>query len=96
MHRPERWGIVQFSTEKPGTAKLRPDPAADARYLLHRVMYAQLNYRKATGKWAPHLTDLKLTGARFDGVRLETTSTGFEASKSRWHIRSDARIWEER
>ena len=27
MHRPEYWGIVQFSTRAPGTDSLRPDPA---------------------------------------------------------------------
>ena len=101
MHRPERWGIVQFSTAKPGSAKLRPDPAADVRYLLHRVLYAQLDYRKARGQWANRLADLNLTGPAFAGVKLETTSTSFEASavlpggegegKARtWHIRSDA------
>ena len=100
MHRPERWGIVQFSIGKPGTVDFRPDPAADARHLLHRVLYAQRDYRKATGKWAKGLGDLKLTGAKFDSVELETTRTGFEAStldskSRRWHIRSDARIWAE-
>jgi hypothetical protein len=100
MHRPERWGIVQFSSAKPGTAKLQPDPAAEARYLLHRVLYAQRDYRNAMSRWAKKLGDLKLTGAKFDGIELETTRTGFEASMldskgRRWHIRSDARIWQE-
>jgi hypothetical protein len=100
MHRPERWGIVQFSTAKPGSAKLLSDPAADARYALHRVLYAQRDYRKAKGKWASRLGDLCLRGAKFDAVVMETTSTGFEASvpdskSRRWHIRSDARIWQE-
>ena len=100
MHRPERWGIVQFSRAKPGTAALRPDPAADARYLLHRVLYAQQDYQKATGKWARRLADLRLTGDAFANVQMETTRTGFEASAvdsqgRRWHLRSDARIWAE-
>lgn len=100
MHRPERWGIVQFSTAKQGTAALRPDPAAGVRYLLHRVLYAQRDYKKATGKWAKRLADLKLSGDKFADVRLETTSTSFEASAKdrqghRWHIRSDARFWKE-
>lgn len=96
MHRPERWGIVQFSTAKPGGAKVQADPAGDARYLLHRVLYAQRDYRKATGKWASRLDELKLKGP----IELESTRTGFEASTldskvRRWHIRSDARIWVE-
>ncbi len=102
MHRPERWGVVQFSTAKPGTATLRKDPAQAVRHALHRVYYAQRDYHKARGRWAGKLADLGLSGARFGGVRLETTSTGFEASLAlptpggkpkRWHIRSDARVW---
>jgi hypothetical protein len=102
MHRPERWGIVQFSTEPPGTATLQPDPAARARYLLHRIYYAQRDYHKARGTWASSLADLSLSGAALRPFRLETTSTSFEASvllpqpgakPQRWHIRSDARIW---
>ena len=30
MHRPERWGYVQFSTAPPGQATYRPDPAGPA------------------------------------------------------------------
>ncbi len=104
MHRPERWGIVQFSAAKPGAAALRVDPSADARHTLHRVLYAQRAYHKAKGKWAAKLGDLKLTGDPFEAVLLETTSTGFEASVAaadgaadaaprRWRIRSDARFW---
>ena len=102
MHRPERWGIVEFNTAKPGSATLRPDPSAGARYLLHRVLYAQRDYRKAHGQWATRLADLRLTGTKFEAVVLETTKAGFEASvpavagkARRWHVRSDARIWAE-
>jgi hypothetical protein len=104
MHRPERWGIVQFSTAAPGKAKLRPDPSAKTRYLLHRIYYAQLAHHKARGTWENKLSDLGLSGSLFKDFRLETTSTSFEASalveesgaiNRRWHIRSDARIWSE-
>ena len=46
MHRPERWGILQFSTAAPGTTVFVPDPAQPARDYLHRVYYAQRDYRK--------------------------------------------------
>jgi hypothetical protein len=100
MHRPERWGIVQFSTAKPDTAKPRPDPGAEARHTLHRVLYAQREYHKAKGRWATKLSDLKLTGDPFEAVLLETTSKSFEASvpaggARRWRIRSDGRFWNE-
>jgi hypothetical protein len=102
MHRPERWGVLQFSAAPPGKAKATPDPAAGVRHALHRVYYAQRDYRKACGAWASKLADLGLSGPPFDRVKLETTATGFEAAldlpapggkAKRWHIRSDARIW---
>jgi hypothetical protein len=104
MHRPERWGLVQFSTAKPGSATLGKDPAQAVRHALHRVYYAQRDFHKARGAWASKLADLGLTGSPFGAVRLEATSTGFEASLAqqaagvkakRWHIRSDARVWSE-
>jgi hypothetical protein len=105
MHRPERWGYLQFSDAEPGTDRFRPDPAEPARRLLHQVYYAQHNYRKANGTWAPSLTALGLAGlahSPYGAPRLETTSTHFEASLTvrvpgeaprRWRIGSDARVW---
>jgi hypothetical protein len=96
MHRPERWGVVQFSTAAPGKARYRPDPSAATRHLLHRVYYAQRDFRKARGRWAGSLTELRLTGKEFTACKLETTASRFEASaaagKQRWRITSDALI----
>jgi hypothetical protein len=74
MHRPERWGYLQFSTAM-GEVAFRPDPTAAARDLLHRVYYTQRDYRKANGKYATAAADLGLSGAS-----IETTAGGFEAS----------------
>ncbi len=98
MHRPERWGVVQFSTAAPGKAAFVADPAARTRHLLHHVYYAQKDFHKARGRWATALSELGLKGREFDAIRLETTSSQFEASgappksKERWRIRSDAQI----
>ncbi len=93
MHRPERWGYLQFSTAA-GNVPFRPDPTAAARDLLHRVYYAQRDYRKANGKYAASAADLGLAG-----VRIETTTHGFEASAEvngaktrRATITQDARV----
>jgi hypothetical protein len=107
MHRPERWGYVQFSTAEPGTAAYRPDPAGPARDLLHRVYYAQRDYRRTHGRWADSLEELGIAGPWPDGVvgppRLQTTSALFEAGLTfrrrkgekpqHWHIRDDSLIW---
>lgn len=105
MHRPERWGILQFSTAAPGTATLRPDPAQPARDYLHRVYYAQRDYRKLHGRYSANLLGLG-TGLSesLSDPRLEATRNTFEASvqvrrsdgrQERWRIGHDARIGRE-
>src|SRR5262249_33418945 len=106
MHRPERWGYLQFSTARPGSAAFRPDPAGPARHLLHRVYYAQHAYRKRHGAWARSLRQLGLGGLSHPSLagppRLEATANLFEVHAAvregggrvrRWHVGSDARVW---
>lgn len=103
MHRPEKWGILQFSTAPPGTATLHSDPAQAARDYLHRIYYKQSALRKRTGRFAGSLASLgdaaRTTDATLSNPRLETTSNGYEASvellmpngvRERWRITNDA------
>ena len=61
MHRPETWGYVQFSAEPVGEeVPFRPDPLAPARYLLHRVLYAQQAHLAQKGSYATSLSALGL------------------------------------
>src|SRR5262249_49601116 len=84
MHRPERWGYLQFSTATPGSAAFVPAPAGPARHLLHQVYYAQREYRDRHGAWAPRLDELGLAGLSHPSlagdIRLDTTPSLFEAS----------------
>ncbi|HLW66728.1 MAG TPA: carbohydrate-binding family 9-like protein [Gemmataceae bacterium] len=106
MHRPEHWGYVQFSTAAPGKAEFHPDPAGPAREYLHRIYYAQVEYKKKNGRWARSLAELGLHGLKheslFEPPDFQVTENQFEASVvvkmpegkfQRWHIRSDSRIW---
>src|SRR5262249_25536708 len=106
MHRPERWGYVQFSTAPPGKAVFRPDPAGPAKDVLHAVYYAQKGYRKQHGRWAKTLDELGLARIGHRSLEgpptLETTASLFEAAVTvklpggktqRWHIRQDSRVW---
>src|SRR5262249_4340572 len=100
MHRPERWGYLQFSTAKPGTAEFRPDPEWGPRDLLHRVYYAQRIYRAKNGKYTTAVADLGLKDV--GSLGLEATRSGFEASvstngasRTHWKITQDGRIWRE-
>ena len=108
MHRPETWGYVQFSTARPGEAKFRRDPAGPIKHLLHRVYYAQREFRKLHKRWAATLGELNLQNLEHEGLlqplRLETTSSLFEAtaevklpdgSTERWHIRQDSKLWKD-
>jgi hypothetical protein len=99
MHRPERWGYLQFSTARPGTAAFKPDPDWDVRAALHRAYYAQLAYRAKHGKYATAAADLglKLPG---DRLRIDAMRNGYEmwwagdkGEKARYTIASDGRIF---
>lgn len=100
MHRPERWGYLQFSTAKPGSTAFRPDPERHVRDHLQRVWDAQLNHRIKTGGYANSLDALKLDAALFPkALRIEQTRNSFEAdlpaagdSTARWVISHDAWI----
>jgi hypothetical protein len=98
MHRPERWGYLQFSTAKPGEAKFRLDPDWDIRDALHRAYYAQRAYFAKHGKFAANVGDLglKFPAGRlsFDAARGSYTLSWTDAKtgKPRYSITHDGRI----
>jgi len=82
MHRPERWGYVQFAEGPVGSARFRPDPTAPARDYLHRVYYAQRAYRAARDRWAVSLEALEIAEPP-EGVRdvtLDVSEAGYQVS----------------
>jgi hypothetical protein len=103
MHRPERWGYVQFSRDTPGTASFRPDPSAPARDLLMDVYHAQHAHRQAHDQWAETLSVLRpLPSSPFlSSLQMTTTPGGFtatvtydtETGPQRLHVRADSRLW---
>jgi hypothetical protein len=87
MHRPERWGFVQFTTRPPGTdVPFHPDPSWPARAALMRVYHAQAAFRKQHGRYARTLAELgpPVDAAALDPalgpIVLETTPEGYTAS----------------
>jgi len=106
MHRPEKWGYVQFSTAKVGEAKVRPDPTGPARQVLHTIYYAQRGYRQKHQHWAKSFKELGLSDLGHDSLagppRMDVTDSLFQATVEikqpegkthRWHIRHDSRVW---
>ena len=105
MHRPDTWGYVQFSTAPPGRAAFVPDPNWPARAWLHRVYYAEREYRRANGRWADSLAALGLgppSEPGLSGATLGATGDLFQACvwvmygkelANRFCIRQDSLVW---
>lgn len=102
MHRPERWGGVQFAGEK--AVPFVPDATRPARDVLQEIYYAQRAFRKKHGRWAATLAELALAAppAPVGPPYLRRTPGGWEAAvplhlpgavPQSWHIRHDARVW---
>lgn len=103
MHRPERWGFVQFSTAPPGTVAFKPDRTQSGRDALMEIYYRQKAFREKHGRWARSLEQLALEG-QLSALKPRMTTTGdtFRATveiplgspekNQAWSIRQDSRL----
>lgn len=84
MHRPERWGYVQFSTSPPGTTRVRPDPTRPGRDALLGIYHHQKAFQQKHQRWAQSLDELGLDPAILalqpGPPRLKATDSGFLAT----------------
>ncbi len=110
MHRPERWGFVQFSSAEPGTAAFSPDPALPARDLAMEVYHAQKGFRDLSERWASSLSELgleelgdtsrtpRVAEMKVAGERFEVTVVDSLPDGRKLSIRTnhESRIWIER
>lgn len=101
MHRPERWGYVQFSTASPGSAHFTPDPTLAARDTLMGIYYREREFHKRTGRYTASLSSLGLPAVN-PPISLALTATGYTASLALpesgsppriLHVREDSRLW---
>src|SRR5262249_41791863 len=105
MHRPERWGYVQFSTAPPGQADYQPDPAGPIRDRLMQVYHAQAAFHQRTRRWAASLDELELpqppAGLLPHRIVVHATPDGYVATAAftppdgrprKWTIQQDSRI----
>jgi hypothetical protein len=108
MHRPERWGYVQFSANSPNPSTpsaFVPDPSWTARQWLQAVYEAQREFRATHPRYAATLSELDLnifTDFSLTRPQLWATPSLFEASIetraadgtfTTWRIRQDARVF---
>ena len=81
MHRPERWGYVQFSTAAPSTASFKPDPTRPARDALMEIYYHQQAFQQKHGHFAASLDQLGLSAdARALRPSMKTGGDQFRGS----------------
>ncbi len=96
MHRPERWGVVQFS--RAGEDAFRPDPTLPARDALMEVYYAQRAYRDEHGEWAERLEELSIDHPNLsmrrdgDGFIAEIETRLDDGSAARLSVNHESRI----
>jgi len=108
MHRPEKWGYVQFSTETAGKTKFKADPAAEGRDFLQAIYYAERDYQAMHGEPTVSLKALGLqhrhARGQIEPPKIQITPEGYWATieirvagkkSQRWHIRQDAKVWKE-
>jgi len=79
MHRPEKWGTVQFSTQHEGTVGLNPDMTENARKMLMEIYHKQKSNHRETGVWWTTLEQLGIGSAKAAGVVIEKTEAGYRA-----------------
>jgi hypothetical protein len=108
MHRPETWGIVQFSTASPGTATLRPNPASAMRDRLMEIYHAQKRFHEKTKQWADKqqsldLADYVAAGLPAHTLTIRHTATGYVAelkvdgaAEETWIVDEESRITRKR
>ncbi|MSR49606.1 MAG: hypothetical protein CK551_07635 [Planctomycetaceae bacterium] len=97
MHRPERWGYLQFSTKTNGDSNYKPDSAQGIKDLLHQVYYSQREYYKKHQKFTSSMADLEIPKTSLGVPDIKLSSKGFEASMKigdkLWGIDSDSLLW---
>ena len=103
MHRPERWGYVQFAREK--SAKFRPDGTDPAREALMTIYHHQKAFFQRRQRWATTLDEIGLSKNSLKkglvaAPQMRSTEESFEAdavvevkgARQTWSVRGDSRL----
>ena len=102
MHRPERWGYVQFSTTPRTARAIWYEHTQRAREDLMGVYYRQQTYRRLTGRYARSAAELGLgpPAAAESPVEVTPTESGYTATVHlrggrALHVREDSKVWQD-
>lgn len=81
MHRPEKWGIVEFTTAAVPDPAVKPGPVESVRDVLQEVYYAQRTFHAKEKRWATSLEQLGFPqGKPAPDVSLTVRDSGWEAT----------------
>ncbi len=104
MHRPEKWGYVQFTRGSARGKEPSRDPSHPARECLMGIYYAEQRYHKEHQRWTSSLHDLGIPDTAEFSPTIEATPTGYRATVIQkpasglpqvWRVREDSKIWME-
>ena len=106
MHRPERWGFVQFSSAPAGSQTFAHDESLPIRDTLMEIYHRQRAFQAKNGKWASNPQELELGQTQLPQsaeLSMQLTDAGYQATietsangkaLKRWHVQQDSRLWE--
>ncbi len=89
MHRPEHWGILQFSGQTEGDVALHSHAGLEEKFALCRLWDAESEYRNKHGHWGT----LAEVGYSEPGVKVYVTPDLFEGSLGDYRIDQSLRFW---
>jgi predicted esterase len=102
MHRPEMWGLLQFTRQPASvTVPVAPIPGKNARDLALEIYYTQHDFWRSHHRWATNLAELSLNDrpipTGMEPPLLESTADGYACSVAFsdgqqhhvWRIRQD-------
>lgn len=90
MHRPEMWGVLQFSQHDHGPVPEHPLRGQKERETLADVYAAQRAYRDKHRRYAVSATEL---GMATPGLKIQATTRLFEATLGDWRVDSERRFF---
>ena len=99
MHRPERWGVVQFSAKEAGPVAFEADPSWPVQRWLGDFYDAQAAFKTKEKKYAKSLSELGLKEPPTGTATWDLTRSGYEATvtsgKKSFTIREDRKMTKE-
>ena len=106
MHRPERWGFVQFERAETAPANYVEDASLIARDTLMEIYHRQKSYHSRNNKWAKTVEELDISEESLPtikNVHIDINEIGYIASYTSktngkssvpiWNVSQDSRLW---